>query len=238
MPSGSIGTRDPRSLLLAITDLVVPPLCEACGDTVSRPALLCPECRGELHPDDGEHDGLDLPLRAAFRYEGAVAHQVMHRFKYAGARSLARELGVAVALAAGTDLPRDAVLVPVPASPERRRLRGYDQAELLAREVGGHLDRRVESLLRRRAGVRSQTRLGVRERERNLTGVFAARPRSPYCPVVLIDDVWTTGGTLSACRMAIEGAGHQVVAGLVAFRTPRRRPARGGPRTPPSPRLP
>jgi len=239
-----------------LVELVVPHLCEACGELLTGPGALCEACRGTLAPDPFPPGGRDpggegdLRILAAARYEGEVAHRIMQRFKYGGARALARPLGRAMAGALGaaglvpgpdgSDAeggdpgPARVRLVPVPASPERRRLRGYDQARLLADEVGRCLGWPVEELLRRRPGVSSQTRLGVRERARNLTGVFAARPRTPYCPVVLIDDVWTTGATLSACQRALEEAGHPVVAGLVAFRTPRRRPPSAGAATSPS----
>lgn len=234
-------------LLAPVAGLVVPHLCEVCGDRIEAPEALCDGCRGRLQSDrvgDGPPEEVaagatEIPLHAALRYEGEVAHRVMQRFKYGGARILARPLGRAMARTLREGLgaragPGGVVLVPVPASPERRRLRGYDQARLLAEEVGGILGHPVADLLTRRPGVSSQTRLGVRDRERNLTGVFAARPRTPYCPVVLIDDVWTTGATLSACQGALESAGHPVVAGVVAFRTPRRRPASAGAVTSPS----
>ena len=110
-----------------------------------------------------------------------------------------------------------AVLVPVPLSPARRRERGFNQAALLARGLAAATGWPVRELLRRRPGGRRQARLGRRERARNVRGRFVtAGPSAGDRPLVVVDDVLTTGATAAACCGALADGGG-TVAGAVAF---------------------
>jgi predicted amidophosphoribosyltransferase len=117
-------------------------------------------------------------------------------------------------------LPTDrAVLVPVPLAPDRLRERGYNQALLLSVAVSDRVGLPVFDALRRVRRTRSQTALSLAGRVRNLEGAFAPGRGTPYLPVVLIDDVRTTGATLDACALAMRAAGHSVTAGVTVFQT-------------------
>lgn len=110
-----------------------------------------------------------------------------------------------------------ALLVPVPLAPARLRERGFNQAELLADGLAAATGWARRPLLRRRPGGRRQARLGRGERARNVQGRFrAAGQVAGETPVVLVDDVLTTGSTAAACCAALAGAG-ATVAGAVAF---------------------
>lgn len=109
-----------------------------------------------------------------------------------------------------------------PTSAARRRERGYDQAELLARAVARRLGARPVALLRRRPGP-AMTGRALAERAGAVD--FATRGRTPAGDIVLVDDVCTTGTTLRAAAAALHAAGATRVVGLVAARTPA--PARG-----------
>lgn len=109
----------------------------------------------------------------------------------------------------------DAVVVPVATTRTRRRSRGYNQAAVLAEAVAERLERPFAPVLRRRSGKHTQVALHPRERERNVRRSFSVRPerasRVRERPVLLIDDVLTTGATAGAAARALETAGVESV---------------------------
>jgi ComF family protein len=103
-----------------------------------------------------------------------------------------------------------AVLVPVPLHPRRRRERGFNQAEIVALEVGSRVGLPVSPLaLVRRKDTPPQTGLSAAERRKSVDGAFAVRRRCHVAGkvVVLVDDVLTTGATALACARALREAG-------------------------------
>jgi ComF family protein len=100
------------------------------------------------------------------------------------------------------------LLVPVPLSRQRRRERGYNQAELLARRIGRNIGATPSSgVLDRLRDTPSQVGLSGVERHANVVGAFRANERLDGLRVVLVDDVTTTGATLNACAAACWDAG-------------------------------
>jgi predicted amidophosphoribosyltransferase len=128
----------------------------------------------------------------------------------------ARVAQLAGALAALVPEVPGLVVTWAPTSGPRRRRRGFDQAELLARAVARRRGLRARGLLRRLAGP-AQVGRGAGERWGNPR--FAARRCEG--PVLLVDDVATTGATLSAAALALRAAGAHEVHGLVVARAPR-----------------
>jgi predicted amidophosphoribosyltransferase len=102
----------------------------------------------------------------------------------------------------------------VPASRKDNRRRGYDHAEVLARGLGARIGLPVVPLLTRSRQVLDQTGLGAVERRRNLERAFEAS--TCRHPVVIVDDVVTTGATLAACGTALRRAGVPSVEAVVA----------------------
>jgi ComF family protein len=139
------------------------------------------------------------------RYRG-VERRAVRALKFGGARELAGVLGAALAAGIPAQWGVGAV-IPVPLHPSRQRERGYNQAELLAREVARQLAVPCVNALSRTRATRQQARQHAAGRN-EMTGAFAVRPgQLPTGPVLLVDDVMTTGSTLIACRDALSSAG-------------------------------
>jgi ComF family protein len=134
----------------------------------------------------------------------AVRH-LMHQFKYHGWRRLAERFAAAMVPLMDHVHP-DADLVPVPLAARRWRQRGYNQAAELASALGRRTGRAVAVWrIGRQRETATQTRLATAQRRANLAGAFAARAAER--PVVLVDDVFTTGATLLSAASALLDAG-------------------------------
>ncbi len=194
------------------------PLCEACWTSLPRHASTLCACGGPLpSPPAGGCNrcrrGLSPFARGASLgpYAGAL-RVVIHELKYRGRRRAAGQLAERLSrdplvqdVMQGAD-----VLVPVPLHPRRRRERGFNQAELLAVELGRAASVPVSSgALVRRADTQSQAGLTAARRRANVAGAFAVRHRSRIAGrvIVLVDDVYTTGATARACAAALRVAG-------------------------------
>jgi ComF family protein len=189
------------------------PTCRTCGDTlaswrtVSIEHAQCPRCR--------RREPLISRSAAIGPYEGAL-RTILRALKYNARTSIAWRVSELMRVS-GTDvlLGADAV-VPVPLHAARRRARGFNQADALAR----HLGPPVLAALRRTRRTAVQADLPAARRHANVRGAFAIAPRARIngLTLVLVDDVCTTGATLEACASALLGAGAADVRALTAAR--------------------
>ena len=151
---------------------------------------------------------------------GAVRDMV-HGLKYRNLRAGAPEMGRLLGKKyLESNPPAADVLIPVPLHARRERERGFNQSELLAREVSKATGLPVESrVLRRTRDTPPQVSFGSREeRRRNIEGAFESTSKADGKRILLIDDVVTTGSTLSACAGALKTAGSHSVCGLALAR--------------------
>lgn len=206
-----------RSLAVTLLDLLAPPRCLACEALEPAGSGYCAEC-GEPEPlFDITCHLAGVPVFAGARYAEPLASAI-HRFKYGSAPELCGAL--CRHAARGIDLlgiePGD-VWVPVPLHPLRLAERGYNQAALLARELSQIQRARVDALrLCRVRHTEQQAKRDRRARVQNVAEAFRMRARATEPRrIVLVDDVVTTGATLSACIQALRAAGDEVV-GCVA----------------------
>jgi ComF family protein len=191
------------------------PLCRRCGREVEFAGAPCP-CR---------HRQRALSrLRSAAAYEACV-EKAIHRFKYEGWRALAPALaGLLLRGRAGEEpaatIPATASVLAVPLHPRRLAARGYNQSELLAADLRRRLGLSApQGRLVRVRDTPPQVGLDRVRRRENVAGAFAWEGPAPGPhPMVLLDDVTTTGATLEACAAALRAAGRAPVLGLTVAR--------------------
>lgn len=187
-----------------------PPFCTRCGDRVVADGL-CRRCR--ISPLKIER------IRSVVYFQG-VLRETIHLLKYRGRAALARSLGQLMA-EYWTQHPLLAdVIVPVPLHADRLRERGYNQAALLAREMGRSVGLAVDegTLVRRRATA-PQVELDAKQRRDNVRDAFRCSSDALAGKrVLLIDDVCTTGATLEACAIVLYEGGARSVQALTLAR--------------------
>ncbi len=225
-----------RALLQSFEDFIIPPLCPACRNALalsSDARTLCEDCTRKILPFD-EHQprctvcgGLNDTIVACcrecaehpkpwfrgvsvFPYDGAGG-DLVRAFKYNRRTELAPYLGAMMANAwqkhGAPAKPQ--IVVPIPLHWTRRISRGFNQAELLAREIANALALDCQNSLCRKRRTGHQARLDASQRLKNLRGGFAVRNASRVAnkSILLVDDVYTTGSTLTAAAEALLHAG-------------------------------
>jgi predicted amidophosphoribosyltransferase len=205
-----------RDALALASSLIAPPRCALCRAAGRAGAGACERCRGELSRlgpiSAPPPPGLDAAWSAA-PYRGA-AQGLVRGLKFG--RVLALASVAAKALAAAPAELLDGALVPVPAAPLRGRWRGFDSAEEIACELARRTGLPLNPCLRRSQGARQvgrtrAARLAAPPRVR----AHGAVPNS----AILVDDVLTTGATLTACARALRAAGSRRVVALTFARS-------------------
>lgn len=222
-------------MLASLLEVLFPARCVGCA---RRGEALCPSCRESLPylPLSACQRCASVPagrgrcrpcrflprelasIRAVCAYEGA-ARRAVHALKFRSARYLAPALGALMAQTACRRPLSADVVVPVPLAPGRLRQRGYNQAELLAAAVVPAVGGQLAVVLTRKQRPAQQT-LNAAERRSNLKGAVHC-PRADLVAgqrILLVDDVVTTGATLSACAEALSAAGAAHVTALVFAR--------------------
>lgn len=200
-----------KQLGSSLLQLLAPRCCAACAAPLPLPrTLFCCECesapsvltRSEVASFDG-----DLPVVALGRYQAPLSLAIRH-FKYAGRSDLAAPLARAMSPRTIALVGQPVIYIPVPLHPKRLCERGYNQSALLARQLARLSGSSVDlTTLQRIAHTAQQARLKRDEREHNLQRTMRASPWRDSRPVVLVDDVLTTGATLVECARALREAG-------------------------------
>jgi ComF family protein len=208
---------------------LLPPVCLICGQRGRRGLDCCPGCESELPAvvTACRQCAVALPTAtarcgrctrrppafdaswAAFAYERTI-ETLVRRFKFHADLAAGRvlcQLAARRLRTAGASRPQ--ALVPVPLHWRRAAARGFNQADLIARDLSRQLGRiPVAPLVRRQRPTPAQSALPAAERRRNVRAAFACRSIPPgLVRVTLVDDVMTTGATLDACAAALKRSG-------------------------------
>ncbi|MBQ2525386.1 MAG: ComF family protein [Bacteroidales bacterium] len=226
-----------KAIAIAVADFFMPRRCLVCGRRLAvSERHLCDRCesdipytyfwmlgrnqmadklnamvqrRFEAESHEGERWPYEYAAALFFYSSDAGYRKIPQALKYhadfPAGRRYSRRLGERLA---GSSLFSDVdMVIPVPLHWSRRWRRGYNQAEVIAREIAAALGCPVRTdLLSRPGRTRTQTRMSVEAKGRNVAHAFRCRPFGGVRHVLLVDDVFTTGATLNACHAAVRAA--------------------------------
>lgn len=216
-----------------ILNILFPRRCPVCGE-ITKPAgsLICPscfqklsfvkapickKCGKEIISEIQEYCDDCMTHRHTFEHGVALinydetARKSMVQIKYKNKREYLDFYGRAMALRYEKTIERMQVdaIVPIPVHRSRRRRRGFNQAEVLAEIMAGHLKIPVKpEMLVRSKRTLPQKELSAAERLKNLSGAFlSGEIPEGVKSVLLVDDIYTTGSTIEACSRVLRNAG-------------------------------
>ncbi|MDD5599210.1 MAG: ComF family protein [Victivallaceae bacterium] len=197
---------------LSKLSVISPPRCPGCGGTLDGVLEYCTKClEFEKRPWNGAF--------ALFNLRGA-GQDLVYAFKFYGRPEMARPFAsLAHELLKNEDLHFD-VIIPVPLHWSRCFTRGYNQASLFCAELSRLMEVKCVSALRRVKRTRRQALLDREQRRKNPAGAFALKNGIDLCgkTILLVDDVMTTGATLTAAAGTFENAGIKALYTLVIGR--------------------
>ena len=178
--------------------------------------ILCPDCLGKINrPDTPYLNGIHI----AANYQDLVLKKALWMLKYQGVKQLARPLAEIIKERIWKKLETgDWLIVPVPLSKNKLRHRGYNQAELIARELPGNV--RADVLFKK---FHTKSQVEVKDKEERLANIIGSfEVRNPEKikgkKIILIDDVLTTGATMREAKKVFKQAGAKKVVGVVVAR--------------------
>lgn len=202
---------------LAELPWITHPLCPRCGRPYSKSGAsidhACGDCLLSAYPFDS--------ARSATLYSGVIRDRI-HQFKFGGQLEWAPALTELLADAwTKAALPHVQLILPVPLHPKRLRERGFNQSGILAKALGKRFGVPFAfDLLQRGRWTEPQTRLSRADRLTNVRGAFQVTDGSRVegRTIVLVDDVFTTGATLSECATTLKASGAKSVHVLTVAR--------------------
>ena len=207
----------------AILDFVYPPSCPICGKEAASPSYCCGECAGRLTPyaPTVENPAFGR-LISAFVYDD-VSKKLIYAAKEGndGCAVSAMAYFMHRVLSEERLTYKISEITYVPMYRTDMRRRGYNQSRLLARELSALTGKPCRNLLKKVKATQAQKELGAVERRENIRGAFRYDGRHDAAgkTILLIDDVCTTGSTLSECALRLIEAGAENVFALVFAKT-------------------
>ncbi len=205
-------------------------VCEACWSSlVTLPDPFCPYCRSFYEPEETEcsycqsvgrsrEEHRIFMVRSLGRFDDYYK-ELIHRFKYGKKVPLGKRLGqrLGETINGNSTFLESDFLIPVPLHKSRYRERGFNQSEIIAEEISKVRGIAVsKNVLRRKKNTKDQTNFSPQQREENVRGAFVVTQPEMIRGknVILVDDVITTGATLSECARMLKQAGAEKILGM------------------------
>lgn len=211
-------------------------VCEVCWNSlVTLPDPFCPYCKSLMEPGDlkcsfcesagkiSENNKLLSAgsmgmVRSLGRFDDYYK-ELIHQFKYRKRIPLGKRLGqrLGETINGDSDFLNSDLLIPVPLHKSRYRERGFNQSEIVAEEIGKITGLSVlKNVLKRKKNTKDQTNLSFQQRAENVRGAFVVTEPELINgkKIILVDDVITTGATLSECARMLKQAGAEKILGI------------------------
>ena len=202
-------------LLQGALDLVFPPRCSGCDRIGWRWCDICQQALVDVPLDVVQRRMSGLRAFASTGEHSGTLRDAMRALKYNGAQAVAVPLAQRLINVLDAQSWRFDMVIPVPLHRGRATERGYNQAKALAVVVAAHYDRALkDTVVMRKRSTRTQVGLTYQQRIDNVAGAFVTTEALHGHAVLLIDDVRTTGATLSACAQALQRAGADPIYGI------------------------
>lgn len=208
-----------------LMDLFYPSRCMFCRrDIAPGPPGLCAACQESVTPPENTHGAYFSVCVSALTFQDEAA-KAIRRFKFGNCSCYAHGFGELIAERIYSELWGEFDLITwSPVSPDRLRRRGYDQARLLAEDAAQRLRQPVKSTLKKKKRVPQQSLIKSSEaRKANILGAYSAPEPSVVAgkKILLIDDIVTSGATLSECSKTLLTAGAERVLCCTLAKTPK-----------------
>jgi len=199
-------------------------ICESCAEKINYIQIqVCPGCRrkngtGKFCDRCASREYFDQLLVCINYDRGGIFKKLIVRFKYKFSQNLSGFLGKMLKekFSSFDFVAEEFLIVPVPLHPKRLKSRGFNQAEILAK----YIDSNIFDILIRKIYQPPQAKLHREGRLNNLKGAFCVSEKAEIRGkrILLVDDVATTGSTISECSKVLKAAGATYVCGLVLAR--------------------
>ena len=210
-------------LLNFILNSLFPVFCVSCGKILlknERKDHLCQDCLSKIVIKNNPEKTDDILIYSPFDYDD-ISSALIKRLKYDYDRSAAIPMAhhmIAHMRASGLkDLLTESLIIPIPLHKRKLRMRGFNQAEILAKMIGHEFDLPVSNALTRTKNTNPQSSLNSNiEKALNIKDCFKIAIKTPIPQkAILIDDIWTSGATMTEAARVLHEAGCRKIYYLV-----------------------